>query len=236
MKYLITTLTILLTLNFNLGAQHHTKQKIRGPIWITDDAGTDVIGLSLATYPKGFFQGGETHTSNTFGVKFEASPISMLYFIAPKSPLKSGSKDSFQNTLNTAVNEKIYGLNLETGNYSSKDVYGVSFTAMLHYSRKSNGINIAGLSNTIERANGLIVAYGGNEVYKGNGAMVGIFGNSAHHFNGIQISGVNRIEDRGVGLQIGIFNKASDFRGLQLGLWNKNDKRSLPILNWQFSE
>jgi len=235
MKYLITTLTILLALSFNLGAQH-TKQKIRGPIWITDDANTDVIGLSLAAYPKGIFQGWDTPMSRTFGVKLELSPLSPFFFLAPQSPLQSDSDKDFQNVLQGNPSEKIYGLNLETGNFVEKDIYGISLTAFLHYSRKNNGISLAGVSNTIERGNGLIMAFGGNGVYQANGAMIAFWGNSAHNFSGVQISAENYINGRGTGVQIGLFNKATNFRGIQLGLWNKNDKRSLPILNWQFSK
>ncbi|WP_041557704.1 LA_2272 family surface repeat-containing protein [Cellulophaga algicola] len=80
-----------------------------------------------------------------------------------------------------------------------------------------------------------MIAYGGNDVYHGNGIMVGtLFGNSTNSFNGLQISAANFISEKGTGLQIGIFNSATNFRGLQLGLWNKNSKRSLPFINWQF--
>ena len=190
MKQLITITAILLLITFNVTAQ----QKVRGPIWITDDANTDVIGLSLAAYPKGIFQGWDTPMSRTFGVKIELFALSPFYFLAPQSPLQSDSTTSFQNILKGDVNEKIYGLNLETGSFSNKDIYGISATAFLHYSRKSNGINIAGVTNTIERANGLLVGFGGNQVYQGNGLMLGgLFGNGAHNFNGIQISTENYI-------------------------------------------
>jgi hypothetical protein len=34
------------------------------------------------------------------------------------------------------------------------------------------------------------------------------------------------------GLQIGIFNASKHTKGVQLGIWNKNEKRKLPIINW----
>jgi len=232
MKQLITITTILLLITFSTNAQ----QKVRGPIWITDDANTDVIGLSLSAYPKGIFQGYDTGMSRTFGIKLEVFPLSSFFFLAPTSPVSS-SEDEYQSALEGTVSEKIYGLNIETGNFVNKDIYGISATMFLHYSRKNNGISLAGVSNSIERGNGLFITPGGNEVYKGNGIMIGgIFGNGAHLFNGLQISTENYITGRGTGVQIGIFNKAKNFRGIQLGLWNKNDKRSLPIINWQFSK
>lgn len=232
MKQLITITATLLLITFNVTAQ----QKVRGPIWITDDANTDVIGLSLSAYPKGIFQGYDTGMSRTFGIKLEVSPISPFFFLAPTSPLSSSDAE-YKSNLKGSVSEKIYGLNIETGNFVDKDIYGISATMFLHYSRKNNGISIAGVSNTIERGNGIFIAPGGNGIYKGNGVMIGgMFGNEAHIFNGIQISTENYITGRGTGIQIGIFNKAKNFRGIQLGLWNVNDKRSFPIVNWQFSE
>jgi hypothetical protein len=36
------------------------------------------------------------------------------------------------------------------------------------------------------------------------------------------------------GLQIGAFNKCDDFKGIQIGWWNENEKRKLPLINWNF--
>lgn len=36
------------------------------------------------------------------------------------------------------------------------------------------------------------------------------------------------------GLQIGIRNKSDNMKGIQIGLWNVNGKRKLPIINWNF--
>jgi hypothetical protein len=38
----------------------------------------------------------------------------------------------------------------------------------------------------------------------------------------------------GKGVQVALYNKSMDFRGVQLGLWNVNGRRSLPLINWQF--
>jgi len=233
MKRLIVIIAMLLLTTFSSSAQ----QKVRGPIWISDDANTDVIGLSIAAYPKGLFQGGNTPMSRTFGVKLEVFPLSPLYVLfVDQSHLKSDSEQTFQNILKEEINEKVYGLNFETGSFSETDIYGISISGVFHYSRKSNGINIAGVYNTIELSNGLMMGVIGNEVYSGNGMMISGVVNYAQQFNGMQISLSNHINNRGAGLQIGLFNRAKNFRGIQLGLWNKNDKRSLPIINWQFSE
>jgi hypothetical protein len=38
------------------------------------------------------------------------------------------------------------------------------------------------------------------------------------------------------GLQIGIVNKSKNLRGIQIGIWNVNQKRKLPLLNWNFKQ
>jgi hypothetical protein len=37
-----------------------------------------------------------------------------------------------------------------------------------------------------------------------------------------------------VGMQLGILNLAEELRGFQIGLWNRNARRALPFINWQF--
>jgi hypothetical protein len=38
------------------------------------------------------------------------------------------------------------------------------------------------------------------------------------------------------GLQIGFVNKTIKLKGFQIGLWNKNGERSLPLINWNFKD
>lgn len=52
--------------------------------------------------------------------------------------------------------------------------------------------------------------------------------------NGIQLAVFNQTYKMN-GIQIGFVNNSSRTRGIQIGLWNKNEKRSLPIINWNFS-
>jgi hypothetical protein len=81
-----------------------------------------------------------------------------------------------------------------------------------------------------------------------NGISVGTVGQIQGRVNGISFSAVSFAEvHNGIqlsvfsqtykmnGLQIGFMNNSSRTRGIQIGLWNKNEKRSLPIINWNFS-
>lgn len=86
---------------------------------------------------------------------------------------------------------------------------------------KVTGINIGGVSTLINEINGLSISGINNSVYHFNGLSLAVFGNRVYKMRGVQI---------------GLFNRAYDLRGFQFGLWNTNGKRSLPFINWQFSE
>lgn len=134
--------------------------------------------------------------------------------------------------MKSSPTQQVYGFNIASGTFENIDVHGISATIIMHYSRKNNGISAAGLINTVERGNGIYLALGSNEIFKGNGLMAStVWGNYANEFNGIQIGGENHIETKGSGLQVGVFNKSKNFKGFQLGLWNVNEKRKLPIIN-----
>ncbi|HMG89832.1 MAG TPA: hypothetical protein VK589_07225 [Chryseolinea sp.] len=58
----------------------------------------------------------------------------------------------------------------------------------------------------------------------------------AHEMKGFSISGLRNQSRRARGVQIALFNSSLDFRGIQFGLWNKNQRRSLPFVNWNFKK
>lgn len=195
------------------------KRKFRPLIWTQHDKNVDVVGLSLGAFPTN--SRNSDHLNKTFGIRLEAFPLSPLYFLAPKVP----TVDS--------VHHKIYGINISTGTFEGIDVYGLSTTIFMNNIKKANGISLAGLTNSIAQANGIVVGFGGNGIEKGRGIMIGgPWGNYAKDFSGLQVSFENTIVEKGAGIQIGIFNTAKNFKGLQLGLWNKNQARSLPLINW----
>lgn len=82
-----------------------------------------------------------------------------------------------------------------------------------------NGINISGIATATGKMNGVSMSllYNGSGIV--NGVSIGIIGNNTIQSNG---------------LQIGLFTTTKRLRGIQIGLWNKNEKRSLPIFNWNF--
>lgn len=110
------------------------------------------------------------------------------------------------------VNTNMNGLNISAGN-KFKNFNGISIAPLGTLADTQNGFS-AGLVNASNDLNGLVV-----------GAY-----NQSVKLDGIQIGLVNQaIKNRG--LQIGVFNRSYS-KGFQLGLWNKNAKRSLPVFNW----
>lgn len=87
-------------------------------------------------------------------------------------------------------------------------------------------------------------AIGENEI---TGFYIGGAATIANKLNGFTLSGIHTIalESKGFvisglrnqirkvnGIQIALFNSATQLNGLQIGLWNVNQKRSLPLVNW----
>jgi hypothetical protein len=84
-----------------------------------------------------------------------------------------------------------------------------------------NGIQISGLSHSMYKLNGLSVSLG-ESFYSS--------------FKGVMISGLLNQTLKGKGLQIGLVNSSKTLRGVQIGLWNRIGKRSLPIINMSFKK
>ncbi len=236
------------------------KRKLRAPAWITHSKNVDIVGLSLAAFPKDIIKN-DTTLTRTFGVRVEPSIFGVFSFIIPKSPV-STTQDSFEKTLAQAPTEIIYGWNFSTGTFGETYVNGFSASLVMQYLYRMNGISVVGMTNMVESGNGIFIGGFGNDLYKGNGISLGL-GNLGHRYNGIQIGMWNSIRTTGHGLQlglenlnqqfkgvqtgivnishermygiqVGLWNDSKDLRGIQLGLWNKNGKRSLPFINWQF--
>lgn len=67
-----------------------------------------------------------------------------------------------------------------------------------------------------------------------NGLAISPFFNIHDEIKGCSVAALANVGKKCRGLQIGIFNKCDDFRGIQLGWWNENEKRKMPFINWNF--
>ncbi|WP_415328713.1 hypothetical protein [Chryseobacterium sp. MMS23-Vi53] len=133
---------------------------------------------------------------------------------------------------------------------------GVFFPAMMLFNLpEANKWNFesTGIANKdkMNKINGMQLSLINMEPTITNGLEFNISSNIGSHAitNGVAISPILNIHDemKGVsvatlanvgkkcrGLQVGAFNKCDDFRGVQIGWWNENEKRKLPLINWNF--
>lgn len=230
-KYILSFCILFISISSFGQLQKTENRKLRFPAWVFHSKNTDVIGLSLGVLPKDVFK--DTTLTRTFGLRIEAPGFGVIAPLMPTSPV-SNSKKNYDLKMSESLTEKVYGFNLSSGTFGAMEINGFSGALMIQYIYKMNGLSIACISNLMEKQNGISISVLGNEIYKSNGLMIGGIGNDTHYLNGIQIGINNGVSAKGYGIQIGLFNTAKNFKGLQLGLWNKNDKRSLPILNWNF--
>ncbi|MCC1483216.1 LA_2272 family surface repeat-containing protein [Winogradskyella immobilis] len=150
------------------------------------------------------------YSVKTNGLELDVNPLNIFFpFLAAvhfSEILKEGPPSDDINNINTVTFDKINGIRLGLASLEPATVNGLE-------------VNMSGSFETL--LNGVSVTPLVNKHYKVNGIGVGILGNAD-----TQVSG----------MQIGLFNTCRKLRGIQLGLWNKNAKRSLPFINWQFKD
>lgn len=123
---------------------------------------------------------------------------------------------------------KMNGLNLSTGCFfTNTSMNGLNISCGNKF-ENFNGISIAPLGILAGRQNGISVGLinANNDL---NGLVIGVY-NQSEKLDGLQLGLVNQ-SIKNHGLQIGIFNRSYS-KGFQIGIWNKNPKRTLPIFNW----
>ena len=54
--------------------------------------------------------------------------------------------------------------------------------------------------------------------------------------NGLQFSFILNDSYLTRGVQVGLINRSQSLTGVQFGLWNINQKRKFPIINWNFKK
>jgi hypothetical protein len=84
------------------------------------------------------------------------------------------------------------------------------------------------------RVRGLSINGGMSSVLETTGLHISGILNTTGEFRGVVISGLCNRAIKGRGVQISLLNFCKNLKGIQLGLWNVNSKRSLPFINWGF--
>lgn len=188
------------------------QQKVRFPLWTFHQHNVRIYGVSV-----GAFNANESSNTTTNGLRLEAPGIGFLLSFMPATPWDTANGFTPEVFPANKTPEKISGINL-------------SATGGICY--RVNGISIAGLTQVNWRINGISVSCMVNATETMNGIQYGTV-NICESVRGIQI-GMGVRTDQLRGIQIGFINSSRNTRGLQFGLWNINEKRKLPILNWNF--
>lgn len=256
MKTKVLIIALLLIMNVNAQDDFKidkAKRKIYFPIGLFNKENSDIYGFSFGL-GSNVDSGSKEDFVRSNGVRLE--PISDALLIAtlilgPKGidyPVSIGEINSFNQR---CPNEIINGVNLSVGTNSFVNINGFTISAISQSLKNSNGISIAGLGSGSFRNNGIQIAGGGTSSVYSNGIIISYINASVHTGNGVQISSFNDyvnftglqvglvndidgISENFSGLQIGLYNCAKKLKGVQLGLINKNEKRTLPLINWNF--
>lgn len=150
----------------------------------------------------------------------------------------NGRRDSLKiNGVNAELNF-MYVFGLFNGNFSGPYADSLAFydgSVKGKYEVVINGLNLSMVGSSMEmKINGVNIAGANTVVDDINGISVSGLNNFCYVLNGLSVAAARNRAQRAKGLQVALYNKATDLRGVQIGLWNVNGRRSLPLINWQF--
>jgi hypothetical protein len=180
-------------------------------IWVTPSKIQKINGLFIETYPASWVYD-SIYPRNTNGIYLNISPINFL----------------------VAGFQLIYLIHP-----SLNDVIKINSALLIEKDlkyKKINGIYVGFSDLDITKLNGIALNIGSRNNGFTNGICFSLLANYHMRLNGLGIAlyGNHDIECNGV--QIGIFNSCKNLMGFQFGIWNKNQKRSLPFINWCFEK
>lgn len=217
MKY-IYFLSILVAIQLNAqNFNEHTKNII-GTFHTKNST---INGLAVGAFPNM----DEDRFVKTNGLRLEIPGLGIL------APLGNGFNLKENNT--EAIDEIVNGINISGGTIGSFKYNGMTVGLIAQFGKENNGIAVAGMWNAMNISNGMQVSTFLNETITNNGIQAAFVTNKSINSNGIQIGAINSTEKM-YGIQIGLFNTSKQTKGLQIGAWNVNEKRKLPLLNWNF--
>lgn len=167
---------------------------------------------TAATKVKGVNLGLQTTSSEVDGLTVEGVNISadfLSVFMTMYGMFMLGEDNNLINMADTVdrsgMKYHIDGLSISGGG--------------LIENQQVRGVSINGGICTVTQANGLVITG---------------FQNITGEFNGVMVTALRNRSVKGRGLQVGLLNICKDFKGIQIGLWNVNSKRRLPLINWSF--
>jgi hypothetical protein len=120
------------------------------------------------------------------------------------------------------------GINLSTGCFfTTTSMSGLNISAANVFN-DFKGLSITALGTIADNQKGVAIGmFNANNTLKGS--MIGIY-NQSYELKGLHLGIFNQTGNN-QGLQMGVLNK-SNSKGFQIGVWNVNNKRSIPFINW----
>ncbi len=214
MKNSIIKATILIQLllgSYNLSSQNDSINNQKSSVidkkyimWASPSKATHVYGLMF-----NFWNKDHGLYPKIYGTEFNISPVGIFapFLISLYSldiPKTFNKSDDLVCPANYDGFKKVNGLQLGFINLEPTVINGLDINASGSFESVTNGVTVSLVRNEHFVVNGLTVAVIANTDYKCRGT------------------------------QIALLNNCNDLKGFQFGLWNKNQRRSLPFINWAF--
>ncbi|MFH0895638.1 MAG: hypothetical protein V2A54_14475 [Bacteroidota bacterium] len=213
-KKIALIISLLLCTLIDISAQNDSikpKQVITG-FWVSPSRATKVNGIMFNLFPK--FKG-------DFGPRIIIDPTinGVELDLNPLGPIATGF----------LIIPAVFGVfNI---NFSTPLVEDSSTRKLF---KKVNGLELSFVVMEQTIISGLDVNIGGCFASKIHGVCISGIMNKNYLVNGVEFAVLRNITHKCSGIQIGLINSCDDLKGLQIGLYNINQKRSLPIINWSF--
>jgi len=208
------TFSLLFIMNFSVLLCGQIS-KTRNIAWVMPSKDTRINGIAGGLIINSLKETDSILTTEINGLTLELLGVGLLLPIAPSDPLFFEPKDFYKNdgNVDSIVN------NYNFAKYRANGIV-LSGGGIAGHNININGLNLSIINTLTGKMNGLSASL----VFNISGVV-----------NGVSIGGLANRTIQTKGLQIGIFNTTKRLRGIQIGLWNVNEKRSLPIINWNFS-
>lgn len=204
-------------------------RKTHFPVWTFQQKNVNIYGISagLITLEDG------VRNVRSNGIRIEPLGLGIGFGFMGNDPIAK-TDDEYQKKMSEPLSEKINGFNLSpAGTICNCTINGISAGLIGQLGRQVNGVSIS-MINVFQLHNGLQMG-ATNDAYAMHGVQMAMFFNSAIKAKGLQISLLNNHAEKATGLQIALLNRTQQLKGLQIGLWNINQKRKLPLVNWNFN-
>lgn len=172
--------------------------------WVSPSNATHIYGVTFTYF---YNEGIINHPVKRYGIDLDINPLGLIMsgMILFHAPFPDSHDTLFPNYNKT------------------KNMYNVI-----------NGIHIGSLSIDDSIINGIDINIGGSMSSITNGITISGVMNKHYIINGLTFGTLGNHDVTCRGVQIGLFNSCDSLKGIQIGLWNRNQKRSFPIINWSF--